>query len=394
MVDVTLKTGREKSIKRRHPWLFSGAIGSVSGNPQKGETVRIKSAANEFLGYGAYNADSSIRIRMWTFEDETINDSFIENKLRIAISLRYKLFLDDVSNAKRLVFGESDGIPGLVVDKYGEFLVVQFLTAGIESWRSCVISSLESITGCSHIYERSDLDVRELEGLLPLKRVLTGLEPPESVEINENGLMYHVDIKNGQKTGFYLDQRSNRKIIRNYVSDREVLNCFSYTGGFAINALRAHAKKVISIDSSENALKNGLKNLELNNLDSSKAEWVCGDVFKELRNYRDRNIQFDAIIMDPPKFAPTSAQVQAAARGYKDINLLAFKLIRPGGFLITFSCSGGIGRDLFQKIVADAALDANAEAIILEHLSQDRDHPIALNFPESEYLKGLVCQKK
>jgi 23S rRNA (cytosine1962-C5)-methyltransferase len=394
MNEVILKKEREKSLKRRHPWIFSGAIDRVSGNPQKGETIRVKSSSNEFFGYGAYNPDSSIRIRMWTFEEETIDDKFIIEKLRIAINLRNFCIPDMVSNSKRLVFGESDGIPGLIVDKYNDFLVVQFLTAGIENWRECIIRSLANLAGIKNIYERSDLDIRRLEGLLPLKGILSGVEPPESVAIHENGLDYLIDIKNGQKTGFYLDQRENRKIIREYVVDRDVLNCFSYTGGFALNALKAHAKQVTSIDSSEKAIKLGEQNLEINHIDSSKAVWINGDVFKELRNYRDRNVQFDTIIMDPPKFAPTVSQVSAAARGYKDINLLAFKLLKPGGFLITFSCSGGIGRDLFQKIVADAALDAKADSIILEHLSQDKDHPIALNFPESEYLKGLVCQKR
>jgi len=392
MNEVTLKKGREKSLKRRHPWIFSGAVDRISGKPQKGETICVKSSLNEFLGFGAINADSSIRIRMWTFDDEEINAEFIFNKLRIAINQRKIIIPDTISNAKRLLFGESDGIPGLVVDKYNDFLVAQFLTAGVETWRESIIQSLIDITGCKNIYERSDLDIRKLEGLLPQKGVLSGIEPPESVAIYENDMEYLVDIKNGQKTGFYLDQRENRKIIRNYVEDRNVLNCFSYTGGFALNALLAKAKQVTSIESSQNAIELGEKILEMNHIDSGKAEWINGDVFKELRKYRDRDIQFDTIIMDPPKFAPTIAQVNAAARGYKDINLLAFKLIKPGGFLITFSCSGGIGRNLFQKIVAGAALDANADAIILEHLSQDKDHPVALNFPEGEYLKGMVCQ--
>lgn len=394
MNEVILKPGREKSALRRHPWIFSGAVDAVHGNPEKGETVRVLSAKNKLLGVGAYNPHSSIRIRLWAFGEAKIDEEFFQDKLRIAISLRKNLIHLNTSNGKRLIYAESDGIPGLIVDQYADYLVAQFLTAGIERWCRAILSGLTEITGIENIFERSDVDVRALEGLESRKGVLSGVEPPEWIPITENGAHFLVDIVKGQKTGFYLDQRANRKIIRAFVAHKTVLNCFAYTGGFTLNALLGGAEKVTSIESSTDAVALGKKNLEINDMDPQKCEWINGNVFQELRTMRDKGLGFDVIILDPPKFASTSAQVHAAARGYKDINLLAFKLLNAGGSLITFSCSGGISRELFQKIVADAALDAGVEAVVTDYLSQDKDHPVALNFPESEYLKGLVCRVK
>lgn len=390
---LTLKPGRERSLLRRHPWIFSGAIKSVSGQPEAGEIVSVVSSSGDYLGRCSFNPESSISGRMWTFEEEEVDESFILSKMRIAINIKKELFLlDPLNTSCRLIHAESDGLPGLIVDRYGEYLVVQFLTAGIEQWRQEIVANLIKLTGVKNIFERSDVDVRKLEGLDERTGLLNGDDPPDKIEILEDGNRFLVDIKHGQKTGFYLDQRNNRKKLGEFTRDKTVLNCFSYTGGFTVYAMRGGSKSVISIDSSIEANELAKENIRLNELDSSAAEWITGDVFKELRLLRDRGRTFDVIVLDPPKFASTSAQVNSAARGYKDINLLAFKLLNPGGTLFTFSCSGGVSRDLFQKIVADAALDAGVQASIIGHLSQWADHPIALNFPEGEYLKGLICK--
>ncbi|BBB48450.1 class I SAM-dependent rRNA methyltransferase [Pelolinea submarina] len=392
---LILKPGRDKSLKRRHPWVFSGAVGSVEGEPGLGDTVDVFSAQGERLGCAAYSPQSSIRARMWAFGEEDCSDmaSFLTDKMRIAIYKRvHNNLFNTHNNGLRLIHAESDGLPGLVVDQYDNWLTAQFLTAGAEKWKPLIVDALAEITGLGNIYERSDADVRALEGLQEITGLLKGETPPGEVIVTENDLKYGVDIQKGHKTGFYLDQRDNRQVVAAYARDKRVLNCFSYTGGFAVSCLANGASQVVSIDSSADVLELGKRNLELNELPVDKAEWLCADVFHELRAMRDRRESFDLIILDPPKFAPTVGQVRAAARGYKDINLLAFKLLNPGGILATFSCSGGVDRALFQKIVADAALDAGVEAQIVRQLSQAPDHPIALNFPEGEYLKGLICQ--
>jgi len=392
MPEIILKAGREKSILRRHPWIFSGSVAQVRGNPERGGIVDVFSSEKEFLGRGSFHPGSSIRVRIWTFEDEPVNEEFIHDKLRIAINIR-RLDLNLFPKiCCRLVNAESDTLPGLIVDNYGEFLVAQFLTSGIDLWKKEITAMLSEITGIKNIYERSDVDVRELEGIQQLKGVLTGKEPPDVIRITENGLDFFIDVVNGQKTGFYLDQRENRLNIRKYAKGKSVLNCFSYTGGFSLNAWKGGADQILSIEASDDAVSIAQKNTSFNGVETEKMGWVVGDVFEELRKLRDRDQKFDLIILDPPKFAPTVSQVQAASRGYKDINLLAFKLLNPGGNLVTFSCSGGVSRELFQKIVADAALDAHVDASVIEFLSQAPDHPIALNFPEAEYLKGLVCR--
>jgi 23S rRNA (cytosine1962-C5)-methyltransferase len=297
------------------------------------------------------------------------------------------------SNAYRLVYAESDGLPGLIVDRYGDMLVLQSLTAGCERWKEPLADILLEETGLSAIYERSDADVRALEGLPERTGLLRG-NPPEKTVITEYGLRFTVDLCTGHKTGFYLDQRQNRLRVRALAQGRDVLDCFCYTGGFTVNALAGGARSVVAVDSSALALALGRENLSINGLKAEAVEWRAEDVFQDLRKFRDEGRSFDMIILDPPKFAPTAAQAEKASRGYKDINLLAFKLLRPGGLLVTFSCSGGIEAALFQKIVASAALDAGVEAQIVEHLSQGPDHPVALNFPEGAYLKGLVCVRK
>jgi 23S rRNA (cytosine1962-C5)-methyltransferase len=391
---VILKPGRERSVRQRHPWLFSGAIDHIIGEPAPGDTVQVVSSVGEALGWAAYSPASQIRARMWSFDpDETINEVFFHERLKRAIGRRQVYQGNAITDAYRLVHAESDGLPGLIVDRYGDFLVVQFLSAGVDNLRELLTRLLIEISGVPNIYERSDLDVRGLEGLPDRSGSLAGKTPPEKVIINEFGVQFAVDLQGGQKTGFYLDQRENRHKINAYAQGVRILNCFCYTGGFTVHALAAGAASVVNIDSSADSLTLARSNIELNHLPLEKTDWITGDVFQELRKLRDRAESFDLIILDPPKFAATASQADKAARGYKDINLLAFKLLRPGGILFTFSCSGGISPALFQKIVAGAALDAGVESIILEKLGQAADHPIALNFPEGEYLKGLICRK-
>jgi len=397
MSSIVLKQGREKSLLRRHPWIFSGAIQHVDNELTLGATVDLLSFNQQFLARASYSPNSQIRARVWTFEDEPIDKEFFRKRIRSAIATRSHLLLGEGlgvrSNAYRLIYAESDSIPGLIVDRYGDVLVLQSLTAGSEFWKETFADLLLEETGLSTIYERSDADVRELEGLEPKVGILRGSISNLQFSIRENGLSFLVNLQHGHKTGFYLDQRANHLRVRELAKDKDVLDGFCYTGGFTVNALAGGAKSVLSIDSSADALALCNENIVLNNLDTTRQTSLEGDVFQLLRKFRDENRSFDMIILDPPKFAPTAAQAGRAARGYKDINLLAFKLLQPGGTLVTFSCSGGIDAALFQKIIAGAALDAGVEAQIVEHLSQGADHPISLHFPEASYLKGLICYK-
>ena len=394
MTRLILRPGREKSVLRRHPWIFSGALQPAVEEAASGATVDVLSSKGDFLARGAYSPQSQIRVRLWTFEDEPINADFFRTRIKFAIHSRDTGHLTSDTNALRLIYAESDGIPGLIVDRYDDTLVLQSLTAGSEFWKETIVDLLLEETGLKNVYERSDADVRELEGLPPRIGMVRGAIPDSRLTISEHDLKFLVDLEHGHKTGFYLDQRTNRQRVRQLSRDEDVLDCFCYTGGFTVNALAGGAKSVLSVDASAEALTLARRNIELNGLPLEKVQCLEADVFQALRKFRDERRTFDMIVLDPPKFAPTAAQVEKAARGYKDINLLAFKLLRPNGILVTFSCSGGIDPALFQKIVASAALDAGVEARIIEHVSQDRDHPIALNFPESAYLKGLVCLRK
>jgi 23S rRNA (cytosine1962-C5)-methyltransferase len=388
---LILKPGREKSLRRRHPWIFSGAVAEVLGAPEAGDTVDVFSSNKEFLARAAYSPRSQIISRVWTWNpDEQIGVEFFRRRLLNALAVRQDLSLD--TNAIRLVHGESDGLPGLVVDLYGGTVVLQMLAAGIDHWRDVLVELIQQLTGASTIYERSDVDACRLEGLPMRTGCLYGNESPERLLVNEQGINFLVDVCHGHKTGFYLDQRANRVYVRQLAKDCEVLDCFSYTGGFTLNALAGGALSVVAIDSSKESLSLGRENLLLNRMPVEKVDLIEGDVFKVLREFRDRGRKFDLIVLDPPKFAPTVAQLERATRGYKDINLLALKLLRPGGYLATFSCSGGVSEDLFQKIVAGAALDAGVDALIVDRLFQGSDHPVALNFPEGAYLKGLVLR--
>jgi 23S rRNA (cytosine1962-C5)-methyltransferase len=394
MPALLLKPGREKSLLRRHPWIFSGAVQQVTGGPASGEIVEVLSSNRQFLARAAYSPDSQIRARVWTFEDEPVDAEFFLRRIRSAIATRQTLNIEAQSNAYRLIYAESDGIPGLIVDRYGDVLVLQSLTAGAEVWKERLADLLLEETGLSTIYERSDADVRELEGLESQVGILRGDLSSFLLPITEHNLKFNVNLQSGHKTGSYLDQRENRLRVRQLANDKEVLDCFCYTGGFTVNGLVGGAKSVLSIDSSAEALEGCRENLALNHLDATRHTALKGDVFQLLRKFRDESRSFDMIILDPPKFAPTAAQAERAARGYKDINLLAFKLLRPGGTLVTFSCSGGIDAELFQRIVAGAALDAGVDAQVLEHLFQGADHPVSLHFPEAAYLKGLICYKR
>jgi 23S rRNA (cytosine1962-C5)-methyltransferase len=389
MSRLLLNPGRERSLLRRHPWIFSGSVERVVGDPQPGDTVEVFSAGGDWLARAAYSPQSQIAARVWTFEPgEAVSPDFLRGRLQRALHARSSPEFHSTT-ALRLVNAESDGLPGVVVDRYADWLVCQFLSVGAERWRAEIVAALPPAAG---IFERSDVDVRVKEGLELRTGLLAGEPPPELIEIAENGARFLVDVQRGHKTGFYLDQRENRALVGAHAAGREVLNCFAYSGGFGVMALRGGAGHVVQVESSAAALALAGRNVELNDLDPARSSQIEGDVFVHLRRYRDAGRQFDLIILDPPKFAESRHQVDRAARGYKDINLLAFKLLRPGGLLFTFSCSGAVDPALFQKIVADAALDAGREAHVLRRMTQAADHPVALNFPEGEYLKGLVCR--
>ena len=390
---VTLKPGREKSLRQRHPWIFSGAIDWVEGTPALGATVVVNSDEGAFLATAAWSPESQIRARVWSFDArDAIDATFLDHRVHRALRARDSM-LDAGHTACRLVHGESDGLPGFIADRYGDVVVVQFASAGAEAWREALIAALQAASGCSVVFERSDAEVRTLEGLLPRVGLLAGTLP-ERVTLVEDTLAYRVDVAHGQKTGFYLDQRDNRRRIRELTRDRDVLNCFCYTGGFSIAALAGGARSTLSIDSSAEALALAALHVSDNGLYAARAEWREADVFTELRKLRDGARSFDLIVLDPPKFAPTAHHVEKATRAYKDVNLLALKLLRPGGLLATFSCSGGLSADLFQKVVAGAALDARADAAIVGRFGASADHPVALDFPEGDYLKGLLVHKR
>lgn len=393
MPRITLQETREKSLKRLHPWVFSKAVKSVNGNPANGQTVEVVSSKGEWLGYAAYSAASQIRARIWSFNQaEQIDADFFQRRLARAWQLRCELFDLNHTTGVRVVAGESDGLPGITIDKYNDILVCQLLSAGADYWRDTLVQALIALFPNHSIYERSDVDVRKKEGLPPVTGWLHLPRDSGEVVIKEHGMSLLVDIVHGHKTGFYLDQRASRAAAKRYARNKTVLNCFSYTGTFAVAALQGGAISVTNADLSELALATAQKNATLNQLDLTKLDNVKFDVFKLLRQYREQGKQFDMVILDPPKFADSKAQLMGACRGYKDINMVAMQIVRPGGLLLTFSCSGLMEDNLFQKIVADAALDAKRDCLFIEKLSQDCDHPIASFYPEGSYLKGLVCK--
>ena len=393
MSDIILKPGKAKPVRNRHPWIFSGAIQRVNGNPANGDVVNILDTRSRFLARGYFNRLSQISVRLLTWnEDENIDEDFFRRRLQNAIAARSALVEAPDTNAFRLCYGESDLIPGLIVDRYEEYLILQALTMGIERWKECIADLLMDLLHPQAIYERSDVPSRRKEGLPLTAGSIRGSEPPDLVEIKENGHRFLVDIKKGQKTGFYLDQRENRRRVSLYCKDARVLNCFAYTGGFSVYAAASGAISVDNVDSSSGALEIASQNLALSEFERSSDQYTTGDVFQLLRDYEREEQVFDLIILDPPKFAPSKSKVAAACRGYKDINLLAMRLLRSGGILATFSCSGLISADLFQKVLFGSSVDAGRDVQIIEHLSQGSDHPVLLTFPESAYLKGMLCR--
>ncbi len=394
---IKLRDGKERSLRKRHPWVFEGSI--ASGRADAGETVRVESHAGEFLAWGAYSPASSIRVRAWSFDPtERIDAAFFERRIARAVAVRARLPIE--SNAMRLIHGEADGLPGLVVDRYGDTLSAQFTAVGVERWKDVIADALLRVTGLKRLYERSDASVRELEGLAPLTGWLRGAPADADdteITIHEHGWQLTVDVARGHKTGYYLDQRDSRKLfadsVRHFAAQR-VLNCYSYTGGFSIAALAGGAAEVTSVDSSGPALARASAHVALNGFDAARHTAVDADVNATLRRFIEQGRRFDAIVLDPPKFAATAAQAERAARAYKDINRLAFTLLEPGGLLFTFSCSGGVSADLFHKIVAGAGLDAGIDGQIHARTGAAPDHPMTVTFPEGEYLKGLVIVKQ
>jgi len=395
MAQLILMPGKERSaMKQCHPWLFAGSVGRLEGRARPGDTVEVLADNLRPLGRAAYSPESQIRARFWTFDpDESVDDAFFKRRVAAAVARREALPELRGQDGVRLIHAESDGLPGIIADRYGDTVVVQLTSAGADKWRKAIVSALVRATGCVRVYERSDSEVRALEGLRPTTGWLHGEAPTEGLSIIENGVRLAVDIAAGHKTGFYLDQRENRRLLGELAAGKDILNCFCYTGGFSLQALAGGAASVLSIDSSGPALAQARVNLALNaQLPAERAEWLEADVFQALRDFRKAGRSFDLIVLDPPKFAPSAAHAERAARAYKDINVLGCRLLRPGGLLMSYSCSGGIGIELFQKIVAGAAHDAGRDARIVRRLAGAADHPVALNFPEGEYLKGLLVQ--
>ena len=394
MATLILHPGKEKSVLRRHPWLFSGAVAQLDGRARPGDTVDVVSHEGRPLARAAWSPASQIRARVWSFDvAETIDHAFFKRRIAAAVARRAALPELAGQPGLRLVHAESDGLPGVIADRYGDTVVVQLTTAGADKWRAAIADSLHKATGCVRIYERSDVEVRKLEGLEAVTGWLHGEVAGEELVIEENGVRMAVDYAGGHKTGFYLDQRENRRRVAELARARRVLNCFCYTAGFSLQALAGGAREVVSMDSSAPALATAQRNLALNpQLDKSRALWREADVFAELRNLRASGENYDLIILDPPKFAHTAAHADRAGRAYKDINLGAMRLLAPGGLLMTYSCSGGVNAELFQKIVAGAALDVGRTARIVQRLQGAADHPVDLAFPEGEYLKGLLLQ--
>ena len=393
MKSIRLRPGKERSLQRQHPWIFESAI--ARGGADSGETVRVESSEGQFLAWAAFSPSSKIRARVWSFDEpQRVDASFFIAACANAVRARSRF--DIQSNGVRLVHGESDGLPGLIVDRYADTLVAQFTSSGVERWKDVISDALLAATGLSKLYERSDASSRALEGLPEATGWLRGTGEVELL-LQEYDWQLAVNIAEGHKTGFYLDQRDSRKRFFDYcqrLKFERVLNCYCYTGGFTVAGLQGGAAHVTSIDSSGPALAKAAANVALNGLAPERASFMDADVNASLRQFAEQGRTFDAIVLDPPKFAPTVAHAERAARAYKDINRLAFKILEPGGVLFTFSCSGGIGAELFHKIVAGAALDAGVDGAILQRLEGAPDHPTTLVFPEGEYLKGLAIIKR
>ena len=396
MNSLILKKDKEKSLLRRHPWVYDTAVKRVEGKPASGETVAVRAHDGRFLAWAAYSPTSTLRARCWSYrEDEEVDAAWFAKKIADAVAARAPL--RERTNAIRLVFGEADQLPGLIVDQYGDYLVTQFQSAGVEAHREIIVDTLIEVTGAKGVFDRSDAATRRREGLELRTGLLRGEEPPQEIEISEDGVLYGVDVRVGHKTGFYIDQRESRltaqKVAeafrRKHGRGMRALNCFCYTGGFSLALLKGGADEVVSVDSSQEALNMAARNARRNGFAEERTKWVCDDVFQALRRYRDAGEHFDLVILDPPKFASSHYHVDRAARAYKDINLNGLRLLAPGGELFTFSCSGAIDVDLFQKIVAGAVIDARVNAWAVGRFGGGEDHPLLMTYPEGEYLKGL-----
>ena len=396
MADLILKKGKERSLLRRHPWVYDTAVQSINGKIKSGDTVKVLSHDGRFLAWAAYSKDSTLRARCWSFnEDDRIDAHWIETKIQKALEARSSLF--SRTSAVRVIFGEADQLPGLVVDRYGDWFVTQFQAAGVEAFRDVIADCLMKERGIRGIFDRSDAATRYREGLQERVELLRGEEPPQEIEIVEDGVHYGVDVRVGHKTGFYIDQRENRFLAQRLAREFKLrtgrgmraLNCFCYTGGFSLALLAGGAEEVISVDSSAEALAMASRNAQRNGFDEKRAQWVHADVFEYLRKAREAGETFDLVILDPPKFASSHRHIDRAARAYKDINLNGLRLVSPGGDLLTFSCSGAMDVDLFQKVIAGAVIDSKREAWMIARLGAGADHPLMMTYPEGEYLKGL-----
>ena len=394
MFSVRLKKGKEKAVKQMHPWVFSGAIDKVLGKPVNGDIVLVTDSQDGFLAYGFYNDQSRVAIRLleWNLETE-INEDWWRKKIQKAVKSREEIINKEHTNTYRLIFSEADFLPGLIVDRFGDFLSVQLLTSGVERIKHILLDELQNLLQPKGIFDRSDASSRAHEGMEASSGgILIGLEPPEFVTVQENGIFYHVNIADGQKSGFYCDQRDNRKLVAEFSKGKKVLDCFCYSGGFVLNSMKDGALEVIGVDSSALAIETLKRNIEINSLNAVPHQFIQSDVNKQLRVFRENGDKFDLIILDPPKYAPSRSALTKASRAYKDLNRLAMHLLNSGGLLATFSCSGAVDINLFKQILAWAALDAGKEVQFINQFSQPADHPIRSSFPEGEYLKGLLCR--
>lgn len=393
MHSVKLKKGKEKAVRQMHPWVFSGAIDQIKGKPENGDIIMVNDSNNSFLAYGFFNDKSRVAVRLLEWNQETeIDESWWRKKIKTAVKHRDSLNSKG-TNTYRLIFSEADFLPGLIVDRYADFLSVQILTSGIERIKGVILDELQQLLKPKGIFDRSDASARAHEGMdASSGGILMGSEPPEFVKVKENGVLYQVNIAEGQKSGFYCDQRDNRKWVAEYAKGQRVLDCFSYSGGFSLNAISKGAKEVISVDSSALALETLKRNIESNNFTETPHRLIQSDVNKQLRVFREENEKFDLIILDPPKFAPSRSAITKASRAYKDLNRMAMLLLNEGGILATYSCSGAVDMSMFKQIIAWAALDAGKEVQFIQQFSQAADHPVRSSFPEGEYLKGLLCR--
>jgi len=393
MVEIKLKKGKEKAVLQRHPWIFSGALDKVNGTPENGDVVKVVSASNNFLAYGYFNDQSRVAVRLLEWdENKAINEDWYTQKINAAIASRANLLANEETNTYRLVFSEADFLPGLIVDKYADFLSVQILSTGIEKAKSIIMDILCKALRPKGIFDRSDATARTHEGITAENGLLWGEAPAEFIAVKENGIIYHINIAEGQKSGFYCDQRDNRKILAEYANGKSVLDCFSYSGGFSLNAFKSGAKQVTSVDSSALAIETLKQNIKLNTFNSKNHIAIQSDVNKQLRIFKEEGKKFDIVVLDPPKYAPSRSALDRAARAYKDLNRLGLLLLESGGLLATFSCSGAVDIETFKQIIAWAALDAGKEVQVIKQFSQPEDHPVRLSFPEGEYLKGLLVR--